>query len=319
MPRICLSYRRSDSAAIVGRIYDRLAARYGADAVFMDVTAIPYGADFRDRILKAWQGAEVLIAVIGPGWVGQKKDTPARIHERLDPVRAEIETALRRRMLIIPVLVDGANMPNADELPRGVRKLADRNGMPVDASLDFEPHIQRLLSAIDLALGIETAVKPDATRGHGPTLQSDLASRNEPSFGRFRSTLRSMQQLLPYFLVPVVLLLLAHYLIVITLDRDTIYLRPFAAIVPLASGYLLFRGPRLGVAAATLLGLCIALVAVGGMMTVVGSVDQHAILPQSEAGWQEAAEFVVTITLAAAAGNLLARALLSIPAHWRLF
>ncbi len=319
MPRICLSYRRSDSAAVAGRIYDRLAARYGTEAVFMDITGIPYGADFRERILKAWQGAELLIAVIGPAWLGKKTEGPGRIHERLDPVRVEIETALRRDMPVIPVLVGGASMPSHNELPRSIGKLAYRNGMPVDSSLDFEPHMQRLLTAIDRALGVKVATEPSLARQDGHRSSLDLPVRGKTTIDLFGSLARSSRRLLPYFLVPVVVLLLAHYLIVMKLDTNPNYLRVVAIIVPLACGFLLLKNLGAGIVTATLLGLAAAIAAIVGMMAVVGFVDRHAILPQSAAGWQEAAEYLLTIIVATAAGNLLARALYSTPKRWRLF
>jgi hypothetical protein len=298
MARICLSYRRSDSAAIAGRIYDRLLTRYGAQSVFMDVTDIPYGADFRERILEAWQGSGILIAVIGPEWLGPQSGGPARLHHKLDPVRVEIETALRQSMLVIPVLIDGARMPSASDLPRSINKIAYRNGMPVDSSLDFELHIQRLIKSLDQALGIET------THRSGNKQHEDQDT--QPGSSQ-KSTTKSPLQLFSYFLAPAVLLLLAHYVIVISLNSDALYLRPFAVIIPLITGALLLRNLHLGLAAASLLGLSVALVSVAGMMTVVGLVDGHSILPKTKAGWQEGFEFTVTIALATGAGNLLAR------------
>ena len=47
MSKIFLSYRRQDSAGIAGRIYDRLRAHFGDDAIFMDIDNIPFGVDFR--------------------------------------------------------------------------------------------------------------------------------------------------------------------------------------------------------------------------------------------------------------------------------
>src|ERR1700691_556226 len=108
MARICLSYRRSDSNAITGRIHDHLVQRYGADAVFMDIGGIPYGADFRTHIQDVFAGASVLIAVIGPEWLGQSAGGNMRIQQRVDPVRVEIQTALNQNIFLLPVLVDGA-------------------------------------------------------------------------------------------------------------------------------------------------------------------------------------------------------------------
>ena len=56
------------------------------------------------------------------------------------------------------------------------------------------------------------------------------------------------------------------------------------------------------------------------MMTVVGLVDGHAILPRTEDAWQEGFEFTVTIALATVAGNLLARIVPSAGTRrWRPF
>src|SRR5262249_40858069 len=113
----------------------------------------------------------------------------------------------------------------------------------------------------------------------------------------FEATANLALRVLPFFAIPVILLLLAHYLIVIKMDGDSVYIRPFAVLLPLASGYLLLRIRRLGILAATLLGLSMALVCVFGMLLVVALVDRHEILPTSIAGWQEVFEFLATITL----------------------
>lgn len=316
MPRICLSYRRSDSADIVGRIYDRLAARYGAEAVFMDVADIPYGADFRKHIQSVLKEAHVLLAAIGPGWLRQQEADVAKIHDRRDPVHVEIQTALRQRILLIPVLVDGAVMPRAHELPHNLRDLAYRNAISVSSGVDFEADIQRLLIVLDQALADEPGAQAPARHAdQGPQRKADSS---HPLLALSRAARRHIP-MAPYFLASVILLVLAHYLIVVKLDTDPVYLRIAAILVPLACGFLLFRNLGASLGAATLLGLAAAIVAIAGMMTVVGLVDRHAILPQSQAGWQEAAEYMLTIAFATGAGDLLARVLYSIPKRWRPF
>src|SRR5579863_9809291 len=112
MSGIAISYRRSDSSAIAGRIFDRLVSRYGRDAVFMDIENIPFGIDFRDHIRSVLLKADVLLVVIGRSWAGADPSSGLRrILEEADPVRAELEVALERNMPLIPVLVDGAAMP----------------------------------------------------------------------------------------------------------------------------------------------------------------------------------------------------------------
>ncbi len=145
MSKIVLSYRRSDSQAVAGRIADRLIAYFGADSVFMDVDNIPFGIDFRLHIKTALSQAEVLIAVVGPGWLGAGADSRTRIDDEDDPVRVEIEMALQQKLLVIPVLVNGASMPKSDALPVGLRDFAFLNAAPVDDGRDFRPHSDRLI------------------------------------------------------------------------------------------------------------------------------------------------------------------------------
>ncbi len=67
--RVFISYRREESSGLAGRLYDRLAARFGDDQVFMDVDTIALGVDFADVITQAVSNCEVLLAVIGPRWL----------------------------------------------------------------------------------------------------------------------------------------------------------------------------------------------------------------------------------------------------------
>lgn len=124
MGKIIVSYRRSDSAATTGRIYDRLVDRYGEASVFMDIDHIPFGTDFRDHIQEALRDADILLAVIGPNWLGHMPDGRVRIQDEADPVRVEIEAALRQELTVIPLLVDNATMPSAAELPETMRSFA---------------------------------------------------------------------------------------------------------------------------------------------------------------------------------------------------
>jgi hypothetical protein len=308
MPRICLSYRRSDSTAIVGRIYDRLVGRYGAESVFMDLNDIPYGADFRKQIQAAFQETGVLIAAIGPRWLGQQANSAARIHDKLDPVRVEIQTALRQRILVIPVLVDGGQMPSVNDLPRNIKEFSYRNAMRVDSGVDFPLHMERLMTLIDQALGVEKIDKPaaDFTDSPGPQPNSPHNAVASSPIGPARAKAWP-SRLLPYFVAPIILSLLAHYLIIMKLDLNPIYLRLAAIAIPIPVGFLLFRNLRLGIGPAILLGLVASLAAVAGMLTFVGLVDARSILPTGTREWQEAAEYVASMTLATGAGNLLAR------------
>src|SRR5437868_1559875 len=95
-PMIAISYRREDSLPITGRLYDRLQAKFGKQSVFMDFDSIPPGVDFRQKITETIERANLMIAVIGPRWLGEQNDGSRRIDQPLDIVRLELEHALNR-------------------------------------------------------------------------------------------------------------------------------------------------------------------------------------------------------------------------------
>src|SRR5262249_34203228 len=121
-------------------------------SVYMDVDNIPFGTDFREHIDKALSEGDVVVAVIGPKWLGSVRGRKPRIFDQTDPVRVEIETSLRRGITILPILVDGANMPKPEDLPESISKLAFHNAATVDAGRDFHQHMERVIRSMDLLL-----------------------------------------------------------------------------------------------------------------------------------------------------------------------
>src|ERR1043166_8632027 len=151
MPKIVISYRRTEPDGS-GRIYDRLKDRYGANSVFRDIDKIPFGIDFRKAIDEALGNADVLVAVVGPKWKAFGEDGAARIHHENDLVRIEIETALRKEIPLIPILVGGAKMPEPTDLPESIREFSFRNAAVVDSGVNFESDTQRIMRSIDLLI-----------------------------------------------------------------------------------------------------------------------------------------------------------------------
>ena len=133
MPKIVISYRRADSAGMTGRIYDRLEKRYGKSALFIDFDDIPVGINFRKHIDGILNECDLVLAVIGPKWLGHNEAGLLRIKDADDPVRLEMETALKGNIPIVPVLVDGAVIPNATQLPDTLQSLPDFNAATVEA------------------------------------------------------------------------------------------------------------------------------------------------------------------------------------------
>jgi len=149
LARIFISYRRADSADVTGRIYDRLAGHFGTAAIFKDVDSIPAGIDFKAHLEKAVGKCRVFLAVIGDKWLEQVESLQNnRLQDPRDFVRIEIEAALNRNILIIPLLVRGASMPAEEELPPSLRKLVYRNAVPIRPDPDFHRDMDRLIAAI---------------------------------------------------------------------------------------------------------------------------------------------------------------------------
>jgi hypothetical protein len=127
---IFISYRRDDSEGEAGRLSDDLAQTFQEGSVFMDVNAIRPGLDFRKTIDDSIHECSVLLAIVGREWL-ESKDTLGRrrLDDETDFVRLEIASALRRDIPVVPVLVRGARMPRADQLPADLQELAYRNAV----------------------------------------------------------------------------------------------------------------------------------------------------------------------------------------------
>jgi TIR domain len=167
MAQVIISYRRADSAAITGRIRDRLVSTYSASRVFMDVEDIPFGGDFRDHIRHALLRSDLLLVIVGREWLG-KVDNGARIQSETDPVRIEVETALQNSIPVIPVLVNGAQIPEPTDLPESLKAFAFLNAATVDAGRDFHAHMDRLIVAINAVVAARRKVAPAHLVGGGP-------------------------------------------------------------------------------------------------------------------------------------------------------
>jgi hypothetical protein len=148
MAGVFISYRREDSPGHAGRVFDRVRARFGTD-VFMDVTAIDAGADFVDAIEQAVGSCDVLLAIIGPQWVGATDGAGGRrLEHPNDFIRLEIAGALKRNVRVVPVLVDGARLPTAGDLPDDLQPLLRRNAIELrDPRWDAD--IEQLIASLD--------------------------------------------------------------------------------------------------------------------------------------------------------------------------
>jgi hypothetical protein len=146
--RVFLSYRRDDTAGRAGRIADVFTNRYGARNVFQDVDAAAPGLDFAERVDAAIVHSDVMLVVIGRGWLtSTSADGGRRIDRPDDFVRREVGAALNADIRVVPVLVDDAQLPRPDELPAELAGLLRRQAVSVrDSSWrqDVDDLIRRL-------------------------------------------------------------------------------------------------------------------------------------------------------------------------------
>ena len=154
--RVFVSYRRDDVPDATDRLAKSLTDVLGDERVFLDVDSIEIGAPFADVIGK-WVGrCDVLLAVIGRGWLIATDDAGRRrLEDPKDYVRLEIEAGLSRDIRVVPVLVHDVPMPKASELPETLVPMLDRNAVKLSRA-HWEFDVARLISALQ-RIGVEKA------------------------------------------------------------------------------------------------------------------------------------------------------------------
>jgi hypothetical protein len=197
MAAVFLSYRREDSAAYAGRLYDRLVAHFGDSQVFMDIDQIGLGEDFVEVINQKVSVAQTVIVLIGRQWLTvQDEQGKRRLDDAEDFVRLEVGAALERRVRVIPVLVGGAAMPKMQQLPEPLAMLSRRNAIEI-SDTRFHHDVGRLIEALEQANRAGATAKP-ASASDGTPASTPVEARHpdielekqaaEPTSGRGRET-----------------------------------------------------------------------------------------------------------------------------------
>lgn len=200
---IFISYRRDDSEGQAGRLFEDLSEVFGAEMVFMDVAGIKPGIDFRRAIEQQTASCGVLLALIGRSWLTvTNADGKRRLDDLNDVVRFETASALRRDIPVIPVLVQGARMPRAEDLPDDLKELAFRNGVEITHAR-WDSDVLLLTQALQSY--VQPAVPPRArgeTRSEAPSTsalpqsQSAIAEGAVPGGVRWRAPVAALVVLL---------------------------------------------------------------------------------------------------------------------------
>jgi hypothetical protein len=147
---VFISYRRNEAAAYAGRLYDRLAARFGRERVFIDTENVGWGEDFVEAITSAAESCAVMIALVSPRWsrgAGGQLDLD-------DYVRLEVATALGRKIRVIPIPIQGASMPKPKELPDDLAPLARLNAIPLSDDARWERDVEDLVKTLEKLLNV---------------------------------------------------------------------------------------------------------------------------------------------------------------------
>ena len=173
--KIFVCYRREDSAGHAGRLYDRLNQRFPG-RVFMDVAGIGVGTRWAEVIEQTLGSCEVAVILIGRRWLERDPAGARRIDDPEDSLRAEITTAIRLRLKIIPLLVAGAAVPEHHDLPSDVVPIVSWQALRVDDD-DFDHDSLRLIKALEHQLQDQgTAPHLDSTEAKQSEIRRLLAS-----------------------------------------------------------------------------------------------------------------------------------------------
>jgi hypothetical protein len=174
MNGIFISYRRDDAAGYAGRLYDRLAAHFGTDRVFMDVQGIEPGVDFVEAIERALRSCEILIVLMGKNWLASDSSGRRRLDDPTDFVRLETVAALNRGIRVVPVLVEGTAMPRADQLPADLLPLVRRQAVELS-------HKQWDATSAELVRTLEKILDREKARGAAGQAQPSAEVRSSES------------------------------------------------------------------------------------------------------------------------------------------
>lgn len=127
MSGIFVNYRSDNDDFAAALVDDHLRAVFGDHNVFKDTRSLEAGTDFPPELWRRLLSSRVLLVLIGRRWLALTDRSGSRRIDRADDyVRQEIEAALQSGLRIIPVLLNDASLPAADELPASLHGLVTR-------------------------------------------------------------------------------------------------------------------------------------------------------------------------------------------------
>lgn len=186
--RIFISYRQNDSPGDCRQLCERLQQRFGEENVFFDVHSIRLGENWWSVASEKIKSSDVLLVPIGQNWLSARdKNGRRRLDDPRDPLRREISLALEEKIRMIPVLVERATMPEADQLPEDIREFADLNACELrhrSFSRDVDALIEDLAETVAPALASSSGPVPatsgDVPPAHGAGAQMPQSTGGAP-------------------------------------------------------------------------------------------------------------------------------------------
>jgi hypothetical protein len=177
MPGVFISYRREDSSAYAGRLYDRLSTHFGKENVFMDVDSIELGLDFIEVLERTISTCDAVVVVIGKQWLSASdSDGHRRLDDPEDLVRIEVAVALDRKVRVVPALVGGGRMPRSQDLPQALALLSRRNALEISDGAAFHPSITRLIEVLDkIVANAQPIAMPEAVEAQEEAVAREKA------------------------------------------------------------------------------------------------------------------------------------------------
>jgi hypothetical protein len=148
MSGIFICYRHDDNSHAAGRLYESLQRCFSSDQIFFDVDKIEPGLNFLTVIREKIAASDAILVVIGPNWLNSRDSVgQRRLDSPKDFIRLEIEEGLEQGIRVIPLLIDGAEMPTDDDLPASLKSLALLNAVPLSKS-SFRRDVEHLNAAL---------------------------------------------------------------------------------------------------------------------------------------------------------------------------
>lgn len=159
MSKIFISYRRDDSPHAAGRIYDRLAEKFGRESIFIDINSIPFGVDYRHYVINTIRCCSAFLLIIGDQWLSNKDcNDNMRLNNPSDFLRIEIESAIQLNIPITPILVGRyASMPKENQLPISLKDLIFRQAIEARPGAVFNAQIDYMVKELESVISDQQA------------------------------------------------------------------------------------------------------------------------------------------------------------------